>query len=247
MKWLLVVCALLFGAIAPAPTPSLARVFDSGITYSSAAFMGTSITLGVRSGVTAAQALPALVGASKHFVPVVNAGIGGDTSTGMLARFQADVLAYNPSMVSIEACYNDSGAGISTATCQSNVTTMIQMAQRTGARVTLWVPTFSCTPALDSSIAPYRTIIRNLAVTYSTDLFDTYSDFVALSGATQTSYFNPSDCQHFSPAGLSWMAGRVGSGAYANSFTSATASVTMRHDNDNYRWADRHQPMRVAM
>ena len=83
-------------------------------------------------------------------------------------------------MVSIEACYNDSGVSISTVTCQSNVTAMIQMAQRSGARVTLWVPTFSCTPATDSAIAPYRTVIRNLASTYSTYLFDTYNDFVAL-------------------------------------------------------------------
>lgn len=238
MKRLLIVCALLFGLIAPTPTPAPARIFDSGITYSSAAFIGSSITLGVRSGVTAAQALPALVGASKHYIPVINAGIGGDTSTGMLARFQTDVLAYNPSMVSIEACYNDPGASISTATCQSNVTAMIQMAQRSGAKVTLWVPTFSCTPATDSAIAPYRTVIRNLATTYSTYLFDTYNDFIALPGATQTSYFQPSDCQHFSPAGLSWMNGLVGTGAYANSFASATSPVTMHH-NDNHRWASR--------
>jgi hypothetical protein len=196
-------------------------IFNNGtIIRNSGAWTGSSITFGVRSGVTLDQALPTLGGITRRLIPSLNKGVGGDTSTGMLARFESDILAFHPAMVSIEACYNDPGAAITVPTCTANVTAMIQKAQASGARVTLWVPTFSCTPALDSSIAPYRTAIRGLAVTFSTDLFDTYNDFVALPGATQSTYIM-GDCQHFFPAGLAWMQSLIGTGAYANSFLPA--------------------------
>lgn len=222
LRLLLALCLLaLAGTAAPSRT-----IFSSGVIIrNSGAFIGSSITFAANHGtVVLAEALPNLAGNTRQLKPSLNMGVSGDTSTGMLARFESDILAYHPAMVSIEACYNDDGSGINVATCTSNVTTMIQKAQRSGARVTLWVPTFSCTPALDTAIAPYRTAIRGLAVTFSTDLFDTYNDFVALPGATQTSYFNPSDCQHFSALGLAWMNSLIGTGAYANSFLPAAGA-----------------------
>lgn len=198
--------------------------FNNGTrNYFSGTWIGTSITLGVRptGSVTALQALPALVGSSRRLVPSNNLGVGNDTSTGMLARFNG-VLSTYPTMVSIEACYNDSGFGISVNTCTANITAMVAQARAVGARVTIWVPTYSCEEPLNTDLAPYRTAIRGLIVSLATDGFDPYNDFVALSGPTQTSYFLPGDCQHFSAAGLAWMAGLVGSGAYANSFIAAT-------------------------
>lgn len=218
----LVAAVLLALSASSAPT----RQYGGGtILRNSGAFIGSSITFAANHGtVTLAQALPNLVGATRQLIPSLNSGVSGDTSTGMLGRFERDVLAYHPAMVSIEACYNDSGSSISVPTCTANVTAMIQAAQRTGARVTLWVPTFSCTPSLDLSIAPYRTAIRGLAVTFSTDLFDTYNDLSTLPTATQTLYFNPGDCQHFSALGLAWMNSLIGTGAYATSFVPATGS-----------------------
>ena len=194
-----------------------------GLNYKSGGFIGTSITLGVRSGVTASQALPNLVGVSRKLVPSINAGVGGENSTQILARFERDVLAFGPSMISIEAGHNDPGAGVSTSTYSANITEMIRKAKITGARVTIFVSILAQDPTLDASIAPYRAVARNLASTYSCDLFDTYASMAALSGATQNSYFlEPSGSgQHWSSAGLAWAAGLVGSGAYANSFLSA--------------------------
>ena len=219
LRFILAFCILtLAGTAAPTGTQ-----YSSGtIIRNSGAWMGTSITFAAGHGtVVLSEALPNLAGITRQLKPSLNSGVSGNTSTQMVARFEADVMAYHPAMVSIEACYNDDGSGISVGTCTSNVTTMIQLAQRAGARVTLWIPTFSCTPALDSAIAPYRTAIRGLAVTFSTDSFDTYNDFVALPGPTQTSYFNPGDCQHFSALGLAWMNSLIGTGAYANSFLPA--------------------------
>ena len=199
----------------------------NGLNYSSAVFIGTSITLGVRPGVTATQTIPYLVGSNLGYVPSIDAGVGGDTSTGMAARFDHDVLALNPALISIEAGTNEPGAGISVGTYTANITGMLQKALRSGARVTLFVSPYTCDGGgpglgLDGQIEPYRAAMRALAVTYGTDLFDTYADFIALPGATQTAYFNPGDCEHFSPAGLAWNAGLVGTGNYANSFKART-------------------------
>lgn len=201
-----------------------------GLKYGSAVFIGDSITLGVRTGVTIAQALPNLVGVAKGFVPSINAGVGGNTSVDLLARFESDCLAYGPSMICIgNIGTNDPGASIAVGAVGTagsytdNISKMIVKAQRTGARVTLWVPILAQNSTLDTSVAPYRTAIRGLASTYSCDLFDTYTDMAALSAGTQNSYFLEAagSGQHLSVAGLSWAAGLVGSGAYLNSFKSA--------------------------
>lgn len=195
----------------------------NGLNYASAVFIGTSITLGIRVGVTATQTIPYLVGNNLGDVPSYNRGVGGNTSTQILARFDTDALTSNPAMISIEAGTNEPGAGISVGTFTTNIETMIQRAYRSQARVTLFVSPYTCDGGgpglgLDGQIEPYRVAMRTLAVTYATDLFDTYADFIALPGATQTAYFNPGDCEHFSPAGLAWNASLVGSGTYVNSF-----------------------------
>lgn len=194
-----------------------------GLRYNAGGFAGTSITLGVRPGVVATQTIPYLVGQSKKYVPCINAGVGGETSTQILARFERDVLAFGPSMISVEAGHNDPGAGVSTSTYSANMTEMIRKAKITGARVTIFISILAQDGVLDASIAPYRTIARNLASTYSCDLFDTYADMAALPGATQNSYFLEAagSGQHLSPAGLAWAAGLVGAGAYLNAFKSA--------------------------
>lgn len=199
-----------------------------GLRAKSAVFIGDSICLGVRTGVTLAQALPNLVGSAKGYVPAINAGISGNTSVNVLARFESDCLAYGPTMICIgNLGTNDPGASIAVGAVGTagsytdNVSQMIVKAQRTGARVTLWVPIYAQDSTLNTSIAPYRTAMRGLASTYSCDLFDLYNDIVALPLATQNSYYQDSPGQHLSAAGLSWAAGLVGTGSYANSFLSA--------------------------
>lgn len=213
------------------------RGFD-GLEYGGAVFHGTSITLGVRPGVTAAQALPVLVAASKQFVPAINAGLGGDTSTAGLARFERDVLAYQPAMISIEYGHNEAGAGINTTTFSANITEMVRKAKLSGARVTLFVPIYAQDSTLNASIAPYRTVMRNLAASLGCDLFDLYDDMVALDGATQNSYYIDSPGQHLSPAGLAWAAAKVGSGSYANSFRAAAKTAGSHQPARDFKYSD---------
>lgn len=186
-------------------------------------FFGDSITKGtIPTRVTEAEAIPYLVSSSKLYA-FVNSGIGGDTSTDGLARFESTCLAHGPSMVSIGFGTNDPGSGINTTVFSANITEMVRKAKIAGARVTLWVPIYAQSSVLDDSIAPYRTVMRSLASSLSCDLFDLYDDIVALDATTQNSYYNeePDEGQHFSPAGHAWAAAKVGSGAYANSFLSS--------------------------
>lgn len=216
------------GVLLPFSGITSAHTGFGGLNPKSAVWIGTSITLAVRTGVTAAQAMTNLVGSTKSYVPNNNTGLASDTSVGGLARFERDVLAYGPTMISIEFGTNDPGAGIAVGAVGTagsytdNMSQMIVKAQRTGARVTLWVSTYTQDATLNGNIAPYRTACRSLALTYNCDLFDTYNDIVALAPATQNSYYTEAAGSglHFSVAGNAWLASLVGSGSYANSFLS---------------------------
>jgi hypothetical protein len=194
----------------------------NGIKRTSGAFSGTSITYSIRAGVTEPQSFPVLVGDKKLYRPAINAGVGGDTSTGGLSRFEYAALSFEPAMVSIEFGHNETGAGISVATYTANITEMVRRARVAGARVTLFVPILAQDATLNGNIEPYRVAMRGLVSSLSCDGFDSYADMAALPLATQNSYFIDSPGQHLSPAGLAWLAGLIGTGSYANAFLAAT-------------------------
>ena len=67
-------------------------------------FFGNSITAGY--GVEPGQAFPALI-ADRLEVPVVNAGVSGDTTADALARLEKDVVPQRPRLVVVEFGGND--------------------------------------------------------------------------------------------------------------------------------------------
>jgi lysophospholipase L1-like esterase len=69
-----------------------------------------------------------------------NAGVGGDTSTQLLVRFDSDVIAYAPAWVHILIGTNDAGASavaVALATTQANILEMIERCRAIGARIIL--------------------------------------------------------------------------------------------------------------
>jgi len=70
----------------------------------------------------------------QRFLLIADKGTGGDTTTGMLARFAADVVALAPAWVLIEPGPNDIGGSITAATTISNLTAMINQAHAFGIR-----------------------------------------------------------------------------------------------------------------
>ncbi|MFV3304557.1 arylesterase [Pseudomonas sp. NY15181] len=68
---------------------------------------------------------------------VVNASISGDTSAGGLARLPALLSAQKPTLVVIELGGNDGLRGMAPAQLQQNLSGMVQLSQKAGARVVL--------------------------------------------------------------------------------------------------------------
>lgn len=75
---------------------------------------------------------------------VKNAGVSGNTSAQLLARFDADVVAYRPGYVVLLIGTNDMIATTSLATLQSNVTAMLDKCDAMGALpIVLTLPPYS--------------------------------------------------------------------------------------------------------
>jgi lysophospholipase L1-like esterase len=86
--------------------------------------------------------------------PYVNRGIGGQTTSQLLVRFRADVIALGPTVVVILAGTNDIAGNtgpISLEEIEGNFATMVELARAHGIRVVLSsvIPVHNYTPASD--------------------------------------------------------------------------------------------------
>ena len=68
---------------------------------------------------------------------VVNASISGDTSAGGAARLRKTLEQHKPAIVVLELGANDGLRGLPVAQMKQNLSSMIEQAQKTGARVVL--------------------------------------------------------------------------------------------------------------
>jgi lysophospholipase L1-like esterase len=93
---------------------------------------GDSITQGF--GEPPSNAYPVAL-AQLANMPVINAGIEGDTSAEALKRFKTDVLDKEPLLVIIEFCGNDFLTKLPLEETVKNIETMITLAQAQGAMV----------------------------------------------------------------------------------------------------------------
>ncbi len=138
---------------------------------------------------------------------VVNAGVGGNTSSAGMARFQSDVLDYDPDLVIIQFGINDStwdvwknppatAPRVSLATYTSNITSMTQTLKAAGSQVILMTPNplrwtdtlksmYGYSPydpndpmGFNATIIPYCQAVRNIAAAESVPLIDVYNMYV---------------------------------------------------------------------
>jgi lysophospholipase L1-like esterase len=66
-----------------------------------------------------------------------NAGVSGETTAQMLARIQADVIAYKPGIVITGGATNDLGQGVPTATTRANIVAIVDTLRAAGISVVL--------------------------------------------------------------------------------------------------------------
>lgn len=113
-------------------------------------------------------------------VNVVNAGVGGQTSTQILARFDADVIARHPQVVVIEAGTNDLYYDqLPQSVTEANITEMVTMARANGIQPIL-ASTVPVSPAWYATRDPQRVTalndwLRSFATDQGVPFLDYYS------------------------------------------------------------------------
>ena len=124
------------------------------------------------------------VGLKERFpVAVINVivtAIGGETSSAGAARFEKDVLACKPDVVTIDYGLNDRGLGLERT--RINLVSMIMKSQKQNVAVILLTPTADTGATLDNPSDPLNQqaeLIRSLAKEYRVALVDSLAAFQA--------------------------------------------------------------------
>jgi acyl-CoA thioesterase-1 len=137
----------------------------------------------------------------------VNRGISGDSSAGLLSRFEADIIACQPRAVVILIGTNDLAAGVHPRRVAAAIRLMIGMAIRCGASVILCLvpPRTKAPGAFTEEIHELNSLIRGLARGRKNVQFcDTFSPFADRAGACRKEFFT--DGLHLNAAGYGRLA-----------------------------------------
>lgn len=144
---------------------------------------------------------------------VRNAGISGNNTTQMLARLQADVIAYAPQLVTLLAGTNDLTQQVTFATYKSNMTTMIETMRAAGITVVLaTIPPRSLGTVTDQRIAEttkWNSWLRQYARENGIHLLDFYSILVDPANGGYKAPLGFTDGVHFSVEGNTALADHV--------------------------------------
>lgn len=197
-------------------------------------FLGNSITLGADSGTINQNwgdgwTTYASLMSGGRIRKVRNAGVSGDTSAQMLARFDTDVTPYAPNVVFLQEVTNDSGNTVPLATSAANFRALV--AKCTAIRA---VPVLVTGTPVGSAVAPAGTRQRDVArlnawlTRYAADngihLIDFYSLLVDSSTGGYQAAYDSGDHIHPSPAGYAAMGSLVATAA-ASIFPAWTPSL----------------------
>jgi acyl-CoA thioesterase I len=157
--------ALGCGATSSAPA-SPSAVVDPPIVVA----LGDSLTAG--PGLNRDQTFPADLqrhaAAAAYPHRIINAGVSGDTSTGIAGRFDHDVVPGTRVLI-LAAGANDGLPGVPVATLRRNLTTMIERAQSRNIRILLCGMETPPTRGLQYTLDFHR-VFPDLASTYNVPL-----------------------------------------------------------------------------
>ena len=145
--------------------------------------IGDSLTYGY--GVRRAACWTALVSRMLEHVEIINKGISGDTTSGMLARFETDVLRETPDLVFIMGGSNDIFFTHSIAAAKNNIAAMVNRCFYERIPVVLGLPSAVCEsvlapewrfyagqPGVDELITEYEDWVREFARNFQIPLLE---------------------------------------------------------------------------
>ena len=138
---------------------------------------------------------------------VHNAGVPGDTTAQMLARFKRDVVAHNPQVLFVLGGTNDMGKSISQATSIANLRAIIVAAQAKKMRVFLITVPPQSSPSAAPVINSFNAALLRLANSYRVVLIDIHAPLSTSTGVYQTKF--TSDGLHFNSLGAQTVANAI--------------------------------------
>jgi acyl-CoA thioesterase-1 len=143
------------------------------------AAIGYSITYGFPYG-------PALswfsIAAEKNNLKYVNRGINGDTTEGMLCRFDHDILRSKPTHVIIMGGTNDAYAGINAEQVINNIRDMVELAFKNNIISFIGLPVPCNDLAEEKLLGQYRKEMREYAEDHNIEVIDFHKALVDDSG-----------------------------------------------------------------
>ncbi|MFZ6029265.1 MAG: SGNH/GDSL hydrolase family protein [Chloroflexota bacterium] len=108
-------------------------------------------------------------------INVIVTAVGGENSPSGAERFERDVLAFNPSIVTIDYAVNDRGCGLQKAEVAWRQ--MIEQSLERQIKVLLLTPTFDVRPGKEGTLVDHVRQIVDLADEYEVGLVDSYQAF----------------------------------------------------------------------
>lgn len=136
----------------------------------------------------------------------VNSGVNGDTTSGMLRRFDRDVLRHKPSRVIIMGGTNDAYESIEVNQVADNIRAMVRLATENGIIPIIGLP-ISCNDwYAETLLGEYREVIQQYVVNNAISYIDFYSAMLDESNAEIKSGLH-CDGVHPSEAGYKVMTG----------------------------------------
>ncbi|KGU84817.1 SGNH/GDSL hydrolase family protein [Pseudomonas mediterranea] len=175
-------------------------------------FAGHSIVKGTDyGGVTRTDTFAYKIGTAAGYASadIYIKGVSGDTSAGLLARLQADVIGLAPDVCVIMIGANDWSTGVSVATFTANLRLIASKVIGAGIKLVLMTDNMNRGSVAEFvSLGTYEDAIRKVSVEYNCPLVDIFSRmcFKALCNDYTQYYAGTTDKIHFSIAGHTWAA-----------------------------------------
>jgi lysophospholipase L1-like esterase len=139
---------------------------------------------------------------------VRNAGVDGDTTTGVLARLRRDVVVPRPSLVIVSVGTNDFDTGVPPRTFAAELHLLVgRLRAAPSAPVVVlasMLPIAGQTPARLSGEREYNDLIRRTAAAMHVGYLDLFDMWLAL-GRTYLHWLRH-DSEHPNPLGYAWLA-----------------------------------------
>ncbi|MDF2874147.1 MAG: GDSL-like Lipase/Acylhydrolase family protein [Sporomusa sp.] len=112
-------------------------------------------------------------------ITMLNKGVNGDSTAGMLARFNRDVIAYAPSHVIIMGGTNDACARVAAETVETQVRKMVELALQYQITPIIGLPVPCNYPPDEAYLDLYRQDMRDYAIAGKLTVIDFYAAFKA--------------------------------------------------------------------